>query len=375
MQIPEKVVPRDKIIVRTGLVGILTNVILALFKGAIGFFTNSIAIVIDAINNLSDVLSSVITIVGLKLAGKKPDKEHPYGHGRIEYLTALSIGVIILYAGFAALISCVRKIFAPLTPDYDGVSLFLIAVAVVVKIVLGSYTQKMGVRANSDSLIASGIDAKFDALVSFSTLVAAFIFIFFGVALEAYLGVIISLLLIKTAAEILKDTINKILGSPLNIEIAKQIYTEIKKIDGVLGAYDLMFHDYGPDKMLGSVHIEVSEDMSAASIDTLTRKIQSEIFAKFSVVIDTVGIYALNLKDKKTAKIYSEIQKIVFSDEKILQMHGFHANLTEKIISFDVIIDFDAINREQIHQNIIKEVSAKFSDYEILIALDSDYSA
>ena len=240
---------------------------------------------------------------------------------------------------------------------------------------LGSYTQKMGVRANSDSLIASGIDAKFDALVSFSTLVAAFIFIFFGVALEAYLGVIISLLLIKTAAEILKDTINKILGSPLNIEIAKQIYTEIKKIDGVLGAYDLMFHDYGPDKMLGSVHIEVSEDMSAASIDTLTRKIQSEIFAKFSVVIDTVGIYALNLKDKKTAKIYSEIQKIVFSDEKILQMHGFHANLIEKIISFDVIIDFDAINREQIHQNIIKEVSAKFSDYEILIALDSDYSA
>ncbi|MDA3077994.1 cation diffusion facilitator family transporter [Campylobacter sp. JMF_06 NA1] len=375
MQIPEKVVPRDKIIVRTGLVGILTNVILALFKGAIGFFTNSIAIVIDAINNLSDVLSSVITIVGLKLAGKKPDKEHPYGHGRIEYLTALSIGVIILYAGFAALISCVRKIFAPLTPDYDGVSLFLIAVAVVVKIVLGSYTQKMGVRANSDSLIASGIDAKFDALVSFSTLVAAFIFIFFGVALEAYLGVIISLLLIKTAAEILKDTINKILGSPLNIEIAKQIYTEIKKIDGVLGAYDLMFHDYGPDKMLGSVHIEVSEDMSAASIDTLTRKIQSEIFAKFSVVIDTVGIYALNLKDEQTAKIYSEIQKIVFSDEKILQMHGFYANLTEKIISFDVIIDFDAINREQIHQNIIKEVSAKFSDYEILIALDSDYSA
>ncbi|MDA3043909.1 MULTISPECIES: cation diffusion facilitator family transporter [unclassified Campylobacter] len=375
MQIPEKVVPRDKIIVRTGLVGIITNVVLALFKGAIGFFTNSIAIVIDAINNLSDVLSSVITIVGLKLAGKKPDREHPYGHGRIEYLTALSIGVIILYAGFAALISCVRKIFAPLTPDYDGVSLFLIAVAVVVKIVLGSYTHKMGVRANSDSLIASGIDAKFDALVSFSTLVAAFIFIFFGVALEAYLGVIISLLLIKTAAEILKDTINKILGSPLNIEIAKQIYTEIKKIDGVLGAYDLMFHDYGPDKMLGSVHIEVSEDMSAASIDTLTRKIQSEIFAKFSVVIDTVGIYALNLKDEQTAKIYSEIQKIVFSDEKILQIHGFHANLIEKIISFDVIIDFDAINREQIHQNIIKEVSAKFSDYEILIALDSDYSA
>ena len=309
MQIPEKIISRDKIIVRTGAIGIIANVILSAFKGVIGFLTNSIAITLDAVNNLSDALSSVITIVGLKLAGKKPDKEHPYGHGRIEYLTALTIGVIILYTGFAGAFSSVKKIISPALPEYDKISLFIIAVAVIVKLALGIYTQKMGVKANSDSLIASGVDAKFDALISLGTLAAALVFIFFGISLEAYLGVIISLMLIKTAAEILKDTINKILGARPNLETIKAIYKEIRSIPGVLGAYDLMFHDYGPDKMLGSVHIEVSEEMSAHEIDMLTRKIQSEIFTKFSVIIDAVGIYALNTKNPQVKEILTKIKK------------------------------------------------------------------
>ena len=374
MQIPEKIIGRDKIILKTSIIGIITNVILSAFKGAIGFFTNSIAIMVDAINNISDALSSVITIIGLKLAGKKPDKDHPYGHGRIEYLTALTIGVIILYTGFTAVISSVKKIISPELPEYDNVSLIIIAVAVVVKLFLGIYTQKMGVRANSDSLIASGVEAKFDTLVSFSTLVAAFIFIFFGVSLEAYLGVIISLLLIKTAAEILKDTINKILGTRPNLETIKAIYKEIRSIDGVLGAYDLMFHDYGPDKMLGSVHIEVAEDMTAGEIDTLIRRIQREIFTKFSVVIDAVGIYALNLKNPQVKEIHRAIKKLVLNNEFVLQMHGFYVNLDEKIISFDMIIDFDAPNRDELYRQIVAKVANEFSDFQILIALDNDYS-
>lgn len=374
MQIPEKIISRDKIILKTSIIGIITNVILSAFKGAIGFFTNSIAIMVDAINNISDALSSVITIIGLKLAGKKPDKDHPYGHGRIEYLTALTIGVIVLYTGLTAVISSVKKIISPELPEYDNVSLIIIAVAVVAKLFLGIYTQKMGVRANSDSLIASGVEAKFDTLVSFSTLVAAFIFIFFGVSLEAYLGVIISLLLIKTAAEILKDTINKILGTRPNLETIKAIYKEIRSIDGVLGAYDLMFHDYGPDKMLGSVHIEVAEDMSAGEIDTLIRRIQREIFTKFSVVIDAVGIYAINLKNPQIRAIHTTIKKIVFEPKFVLQMHGFYVNLDEKIISFDMIIDFDASNRDELYRQIVAKIQNEFKDYQILVALDNDYS-
>ncbi len=168
---------REKTIVRTGAVGILANVLLAGFKAAVGLVTGSIAVTLDAVNNLTDVLSSVITIISTKLAGKAPDKAHPYGHGRIEYLSAVSIAVIILYAGITSLIESVKKLVRPVAPDYTPTALLIIAVAVAVKIVLGLYVRKTGLRVNSDSLVAAGKDALLDAVISASTLVAAGIFI------------------------------------------------------------------------------------------------------------------------------------------------------------------------------------------------------
>ena len=162
---------REKIIVRTSLIGIIANVFLAAFKAVIGIISNSIAIVLDAVNNLSDVLSSVITIVGTKLAGKSPDKEHPYGHGRAEYLTSMVIALIILYAGFTAFMEAGKKIINPITPDYSIVSILIIVVAVVVKIVLGLYVDKVGYKVNSQSLKNSAKDAILDAVISFSTVI------------------------------------------------------------------------------------------------------------------------------------------------------------------------------------------------------------
>ncbi|MBQ5743800.1 MAG: cation diffusion facilitator family transporter, partial [Ruminococcus sp.] len=175
---------REKTIVRTGAVGILANVLLAGFKAAVGLVTGSIAVTLDAVNNLTDVLSSVITIISTKLAGKAPDKAHPYGHGRIEYLSAVSIAVIILYAGITSLIESVKKLVQPVVPDYTPTALLIIAVAVAVKIVLGLYVRKTGLRVNSDSLVAAGKDALLDAVISASTLVAAGIFIVWHVSLE-----------------------------------------------------------------------------------------------------------------------------------------------------------------------------------------------
>ena len=151
-----------------------------------GVISGSIAIVLDAVNNLSDALSSVITIIGTKLAGKKPDRQHPYGHGRIEYLSAVIISAIILYAGITSLIESIKKIIAPTLPDYTIVSIVIISVAVVVKILLGTYVRKVGEKVNSDSLIASGKDATMDSIISASTLVAALIFILFKFSIEAY---------------------------------------------------------------------------------------------------------------------------------------------------------------------------------------------
>jgi len=201
---------RERIVIKTSVIGIITNVFLAGFKTVIGLLSNSIAIVLDAVNNISDAGSSVITIVGTKLAGKAPDKKHPFGHGRIEYLSAMMIAVIILYAGTTSLIESVKQIIRPEIPDYNPTSLIIIAVAVVVKIFLGAYVKKVGQKVKSDSLVNSGADATLDAVISFSTLVAAVVFMIFGLALEAYLGAVISVIIIKSGTLMLMGTISQL---------------------------------------------------------------------------------------------------------------------------------------------------------------------
>ena len=203
---------RDSIIIKTSIIGILTNVLLAAFKAAIGLMSNSIAVILDAVNNLSDALSSIITIVGTKLAGKLPDKEHPLGYGRIEYLSALTVAGIVLYAGITSAVESVKKIFNPEVPDYDTIALVIIAAAVVVKIVLGKYVKAQGEKVNSGSLVASGADAMFDAVLSFSVLVSAILFLTTGISLEAYVGAIISGFIIKSGIDMIRETLDEILG-------------------------------------------------------------------------------------------------------------------------------------------------------------------
>ena len=241
---------REKTIVRTSIIGIAANIVLAAFKAAVGVFSHSIAIVLDAVNNLSDALSSVITIVGTKLAGKGPDKKHPLGHGRVEYLTAMVIAVLVMYAGITSLVESVKQIINPEMPDYKGVSLIIIAVSVLAKVVLGRYVKSVGERVKSDSLIASGTDATMDAAISASTLVAAGIFLWKGLSLEAYLGLIISLVIIKAGIDILRETISQIIGERVDSDLAVDIKKTVTGFEDVAGAYDLVLHSYGPDTAL-----------------------------------------------------------------------------------------------------------------------------
>lgn len=214
---------RDKIIIRTSIIGILANVLLASFKAVIGVLTNSIAVTLDAVNNLSDAASSVITIVGTKLAGREPDRKHPFGYGRIEYLSAMIISIIVLYAGITSFTESVKKIIHPETPDYSTISLIIIAVAVVVKIVLGRYVKGVGEKVNSDSLVNSGEDATLDSIISASTLAAAAVYLLAGIRLEAWLGAIISVVIIKSGIEMLRDTLSEILGERADADLAKAI--------------------------------------------------------------------------------------------------------------------------------------------------------
>ena len=365
----DKEVNRNKVIVRTSVVGIVTNVILASVKAVIGLMANSIAVVLDAVNNLSDALSSIITIVGNKLSRKLPNEKHPLGYGRIEYLTAMVIASIVIYAGITSCVESFKKIIHPEEADYSTVSLVIIAIAVVVKVVLGRYVKAQGERVDSGSLIASGSDALFDAILSLSVLASALIFIFTGLSLEAYVGVLISIFIIKAGFEMLKDTVSDLLGRQNDNELAKQIKTLIRSEDGIHGAYDLVINDYGPEKKLASVHVELPDTMTVADLDSLTRKLEKKVYRETGVILTAIGVYSYNTKDDEAAKIRDTISNKVKSHDWALQMHGFYVDIEAKEMRFDVVIKFGA-NAQEALQTIQGEIQEMFPSYHIQITPD-----
>ncbi|MCR5135824.1 MAG: cation diffusion facilitator family transporter [Oscillospiraceae bacterium] len=365
---------REKIIVRTSIIGIIANVFLAGFKAVIGLMTNSLAIVLDAVNNISDAGSSLITIIGTKLAGKEPDKKHPFGYGRIEYLSAMIISVIVLYAGFSSFIESVRQIIHPETPDYSTVSLIIIAVAVVVKILLGRYVKGVGVQVGSDSLINSGTDATLDSIISASTLVAAGIFLIFHLSLEAWLSALISVVIIRSGIEMLRDTISQILGEKNDPELARSIRQTVTGFREVQGAYDLVLNNYGPDAWNGSIHIEVPDTCTADQLDQLIRSIQTAVYRQHQVILTAIGVYSVNTKDPEVIETLQKLRQIVFSHEHVKQLHGFYLVKEQNAMRFDIVVSFDAKDRREVYRDVVSDVQKAFPNYTLQVAMDTDFA-
>ena len=365
---------RDKVIIRTSIIGILANIFLASFKAVVGVLSSSIAIVLDAVNNLSDVLSSVITIIGTKLAGKRPDKNHPYGYGRIENLSSSLIAVIILYAGVTALVESVKKIIHPSVPDYSKAAIIIVATAVLVKILLGLYVKKKGESVNSDSLISSGKDALLDSVISASTLLAAIVYLISGISTEAWLGVVISLVIIRTGLGMLSDSLSNIIGKRISSDLSREIKDTVTSFPEVRGAYDLLLHSYGPDLLIGSVHIEVPDTLSVADLDRLEHRINEKVLEKHRVILAGISVYAANTGNNRAAQIYDDIRRNVMSHEYVLQIHGFYLDEEEMTIHFDIIIDFAAPDSSKLYEHILTETQEAYPDYNVSITLDTDVS-
>ena len=364
---------REKVIVKTSIIGIVTNIILVIFKMLVGFFTNSIAVILDAVNNLSDVLSSVITIIGTRLAGKDPDKKHPLGHGRTEYLTAMIVSALVLYAGLISLRESIKKIIHPEPAEYNTISLVIIFVAVIVKVVLGTYVKKKGESVNSNSLIASGEDARFDGIISFSVFVTALIYIFTNISLEAYVGVIISIFIIRSGVMLMKESIDDIVGHRPDAEVTKNIKKLISEEKDVRGAYDVIIYDFGPDKLYASCHIEVPDTMNIAELDRLTRKIEKKVLREMGVVLTAIGVYSYNTNHDEAAEMRDSIIKKVVARDHVLQVHGFYVDMVEKEIRFDAVLTFDTDHKKEIEE-IKNEVENMYKGYKVNVVADIDLS-
>ncbi|MBQ5491653.1 MAG: cation transporter [Treponema sp.] len=364
---------REKIIVKTSVMGILTNVLLVCFKMTVGLISNSIAVILDAINNLSDALSSVVTIVGAKLAGKAPDKKHPLGYGRIEYLTSMIVSAIVLYAGITSAVESVKKIIHPEKAEYSFVSVVIIAVAVIVKLLLGTFVKKRGKKVNSGALVASGSDALFDAILSTSVLASALIYMFFGISLEAFVGVVISLFIVKAGVEMLVETLDDILGKRADKELVLKIKKLIAEEKEVRGAFDLVINNYGPNKNIASVHVELPDTMTVEEVDSLTRRLEEKIYRETAVILTGVGVYSYNTKNDEAAAIRNNVAKIVSAHDYVLQMHGFYLDMKNKTMRFDAVLSF-SVSFKDAMETLKKEIKAAYPDYEITITTDIDVS-
>ena len=369
--ISAEVAIREKTIVHTSVIGIVTNLLLVGFKAFVGLMSNSIAIILDAVNNLSDALSSVVTIIGAKLGAKQPDKKHPLGYGRIEYLSSMIVAALVLYAGITSLVESIKKIFHPEAADYGTVTLVIISVAIVVKLLLGLYVKKQGKKVNSGALAASGSDAMFDAILSASVLASAIVYLVWGVSLEAYVGVIIAGFIIKAGIEMMIETLNDIIGKREDAEITKELKQIICEEEAVLGAYDVTLFNYGPNKNYGSVHVELPDTLTVDEVDRITRRIQTNVFHKTGVILTGIGVYSYNTSNDEAAQMRNRIQQTVLSHEWALQMHGFYADTKQKTLRFDVVMSFD-VDRKEALETLYQEIRGLYPDYEILIVPDVD---
>ena len=364
---------RSTQIIRTSVIGIVANVLLAAFKAVVGALASSVAIVMDAVNNLSDALSSVITIIGTKLSERPADREHPFGFGRVEYFSAIIIAVLVLSAGITSLIESVKKIFNPTEPEYTTVTLVVIIVAIVVKLVLGQYVKRQGKQLKSDALIASGSDALFDAIITLATLISAGIMLLWNVSLDGILGALISLVIIKAGIEMLASPVNELLGARVSQDLVHDIKKEVSDFEGVHGVFDIILHNYGPNVLIGSLHINVYDTMDAHEIHGLTRRISEEMYDRHGIIM-TVGVYAIATGDNRRAELQSKVMQTLAKHEEITQVHGFYYFEKDHRISVDVVPDISVHDEAALTSQLKSEIEALVPGEEVTIVIDHNYS-
>ena len=364
---------REKKIIQTSLIGIGANILLVGLKAFFGFLANSVSIILDAVNNLSDALSSIITIVGTKLAHRKPDAKHPYGHGRVEYLTSLIIAIIILITGGMAIYQGVDTIINPRETNYTTITLIIVGIAIAVKIGLGLYFRFVGKKVKSAALVGSGLDALFDAILSLTTLVGILTAMIWKVNIEGYLGILIGLFILKSGIDILRESFSSIIGERTSKETALGIKQIVTAHQEVIGAYDLIVNNYGPERAIGSIHIEVDDNLTAKDIHALSRQITEEVYIKYNVIM-TVGVYASNTSNEETKEIRGFLMNLIKEYPDIKQLHGFYVDKEKMLISFDIILDYKCPNVEQIKNELFDKMKEKFPLYSSYIIIDNEFS-
>ncbi|MBQ6752476.1 MAG: cation transporter [Clostridia bacterium] len=365
---------RFKDIIITSVIGIFVNVALGLVKIFVGTIANSVAVISDAVNNFSDSVSSLVTIIAMAISGRGATRKHPFGFGRIEYFSSIVISVIVLITGAEFLIESIKKIIHPEATSYTALTLILLVVAIVTKILLGLFTKGRGKKLNSPNLIASGQDALSDAIITGVTLLAAIVaFIKPDLHIDGWVGALVSLFVIKAGLDILLDVVSKLVGERPDVELADKIKGEILATEGVLGAFDLILHNYGPNVFIGDVNLELDEKMTIDEAYVRLKPLNVKILREYGVFM-YFGIYSVNTTDEEIAEMREFVYKLVDEIDDILQIHAFYVNKERKFMSFDVVYDFDCKDQYAVQKHLRSVINEKYPEYRVEMVPDKDYT-
>ncbi len=363
---------REGIIVTTSGMGILVNLLIAVTKIVVGLISSSIAIISEGANNAGDALSSVMALIGAKLAKKHPDEKHPFGYGRIEYLCGLVIAVVILVTGIELLIGSAKRIFHPETLHISYIALVLVALSAAVKFFLGNYTVRMGRKVGSTALEAVGTDCKTDCFASIITIVSALIFLVFKWNVDAYAGVITSLLLIKAGVEALRETLSEILGRPGDKELAAKLYKEIRSTDGILAAVDMMLHNYGPEAWSGSVNVEIDHKKTVGEIYQFLHELQLRIMHEYHVTM-VFGVYAVDYDGEYMKELRKTIAGFIRKQEHVKSFHAVYIDQRSDKIYCDFIVDYELKDWEELKKEFEQYMAEKYTGKEIVLTIETEY--
>lgn len=363
---------RESQIVKVSVVNIVNNIVFAVLKVIIGMLSGSVSILTDAINNITDSASAIITIIGTKLSQKSPDSKHPFGYGRIEYLTSLIIGIIVTISGVEMIINSSKSIINPTPVDYSSITIIVLVITIIGKFGLANYTKRMGDRLDSGALQASGAESKADVFVSIIALVSAVIYMIFDFSIDAYAGIVIALFIVKVGLDVLADTLNKILGEKIDSDIASKIIEVIEEKDIILGAHDLIINNYGPNSNIGSVNVEIDHEFLVGDIYPVLHGLQADIYRRFHIYL-VFGIYAVNIDHENSKYAWKILMDFKDSEPHCLNCHGLVVDDDKKEIYCDIVLDFDC-DRKLIKENLIKIFkSSRFRDYKIIVTIDSKF--
>ena len=374
----------DKMSVRTAYgtlasaVGIFCNILLFVVKWMTGFFLHSVSVMADAFNNLSDAGSSIVSLIGVKMAGKPADEEHPFGHGRIEYIAALVVSFLVLQVGFTFLKDSISKIRKPEELKFQAVSVAILLVTIGIKLWMGQFNKKLGQKIDSKVMMAAATDAMGDVITTSATIVSILFWKVTRINIDGFVGVGVALVVMWAGIGIARDTLEPLIGEAVPQEVYDRISSFVEQYDGIIGSHDLIVHNYGPMKSMASIHAEVPNDVDIETSHEIIDRIEREAYEKMGIFL-VIHMDPIETKDKQVVETKNKVENILAALDPAVSIHDFRMVNGENQINliFDMVVPFE-YDREKKHaleSSLVKLIQVIDKRYQCVITLERSYVA